>query len=227
MADFVEEPKAGVPAWMVSFGDMMTLILTLFILLVSLSKEQQEGLMARGIGSFIVATRSFGLDGLLGEAEKATIFAKVRQRFNLPREDDPERRDQDTRATNLELIRAKVAEGLRPHGELTQPAVAVFASDSAELSAAAQRYLDLLAPTLRPNPGQLLLLEGHAQDAGPAYDHDDHRLAYDRARAVRKYLVEQHHFRALRVEARAWLEELSEEQDGFRTVDARLITPDR
>ena len=29
--------KKGAPGWMVSFGDMMTLILTFFILLVSLS----------------------------------------------------------------------------------------------------------------------------------------------------------------------------------------------
>ena len=48
--------KEGAPAWMVSFGDMMTLILTFFILLVSMSKTQQVGLVATGVGSFLLAT---------------------------------------------------------------------------------------------------------------------------------------------------------------------------
>ena len=38
MASRPEEKKAGPPAYMVSFGDMMTLILTFFILLVSMAK---------------------------------------------------------------------------------------------------------------------------------------------------------------------------------------------
>ena len=44
-----EEPKSGPPAYMVSFSDMMTLILTFFILLVSLSHEQSFGLLADGV----------------------------------------------------------------------------------------------------------------------------------------------------------------------------------
>ena len=52
MGKFKEERKQGPPAYMVSFGDMMTLILTFFILLVSLSVDRKVGLMAKGLGSF-------------------------------------------------------------------------------------------------------------------------------------------------------------------------------
>ncbi len=222
-----EEPKAGAPMWMVSFGDMMTLILTFFILLVSMSKEQQEGLLAKGVGSFIVSTRSFGMPGVMGESERVKVFENVRVRFNLPPEADPERRDNHRDASQLELIRADLAKALSPHNEINQPSVAIFDEDSSELSEDAKSYLDALAPTLRPAFGQLLLLEGHARDAGAAHRNDDRWLAYARALAVRTYLVETLSFAPKRVEARAWYDELEGSALGTRTVDARLVTPNR
>ena len=227
MAEFVEPEKAGVPGWMVSFGDMMTLILTFFILLVSLSKEQMEGLLAQGIGSFVIATRNFGLDGLMSDAEKSRLMSEVRVRFNLPPEEDPERRTEFSEASDLELIRARAAAGLAPHAELALPAVAVFAPDSAELTDEMREYLNLLSTTLRPSPGQVLMLEGHATDAGELWGGDERRLAYARARAVRAYLVEELGFRPTRVEARAWLRELQDASGGSHAVDSRLITPER
>ena len=37
-----EEEKAGVPEWVVTFGDMMSLLLTFFIMLVSMSEIKEE-----------------------------------------------------------------------------------------------------------------------------------------------------------------------------------------
>jgi outer membrane protein OmpA-like peptidoglycan-associated protein len=192
-----------------------------------MATERQIGLTAKGIGSFVVSLRSHGLNGILSEDEKRAIFDEVRVRFNLPPEADPERREAHVDAAELELIRADALETLLPHDQIAQPSVALFETDSAVLPEGSRAYLDRLAPTLRPGPGQLLILEGHATDAGAAHGADQHLLAYLRAVAVREYLIESHAFRPDRLEARAWVREHQAPGVATRGVDARLVTPSR
>lgn len=224
----MDEPeKQGAPAWMVSFGDMMTLILTFFILLVSLAHEQQSGLLAKGVGSFIVATRSFGLDGVLDGAEKEAIFSELRVRFNLPPEEDPERRTDFLDASDKELIRATLAESLSPHDEINQPTIATFGEGSIELSESAKVYLELVAGTLSPGRDQVLILEGHAYEGGQGKASKNHWLAFSRARAIRDYLVNELGLPGDRIETRAWITEIDGPGVGTRSVDARLISPEK
>ena len=210
--------EKGAPAWMVSFGDMMTLILTFFILLVSMAESQKVGLMASGVGSFLVQTRSFGLPGILDEYEQAEIFNQVRVRFNLPPEDDPALKTSHTEASNLEQIRAAAAEHLKPHRQIAQPGLALFEADSDKLTEASKRYIDILAPSIFPAPGQTLLLEGHAPGG-------DRLLAFARASAVESYLVKEHSFPKPRLKARCWFTEIDSSDVLNRSVDARLIIP--
>ncbi|MEW6073122.1 MAG: flagellar motor protein MotB [Planctomycetota bacterium] len=222
------EPKLGAPPWMVSFGDMMTNVLTFFILLVSLSREQQAGLLAKGVGSFLVALRSFGLPGVLDAAEEASIFNEVRRRFGLPEEEDAARRPANILdAADVELVRASLATALTPHRELAQPAVATFAPASAELTPESRRYLDLLALTLRPTREEVLQLEGHAAEGESPEGEEDRWLAFARAQAVAEYLIREHGFLRALVEVRAWAAEIDGPGPGTRSVDARLVMPDR
>ncbi|QDV04986.1 flagellar motor protein MotB [Planctomycetes bacterium Poly30] len=215
----------GAPAYLVSFGDMMTLILCFFILLVAMAKERDFGLMARGIGSFVVQVKSMGLTGVLDAHEKQAIFEQMRRRFNLPPEDDPERRAAHEEAALSELVRAEDLAKLEPHDEVRQPRLASFDPDSDVLDAASRRYIDALVDTLRPRGEQTLSLEGHATDAGPKFQYDNSRLANARARAVLDYLVEEHGFDPGRVRAKAWFAEVTVNELSATGVDARLIIP--
>lgn len=213
---YQEEPNTGPPAYMVSFSDMMTLILTFFILLVSLSHEQSFGLLADGVGSFRVALESHGVNGLLEDADRKAIFENQRRRFNLPPRAETESQILPEDASEFELLRAEAVEALLPHDELSFPVLSSFEDDSSTLSVAAKRYAGTLADSLRPAKGQLLVLEGHSPLS-------NRLLAWQRADSLRSHLISEYGFNPNRVEARAWMTEL----DGasVNTVDARLITP--
>jgi flagellar motor protein MotB len=226
MGEFKPAPKQAPPAYMVSFCDMMTLILTFFILLVSMSKEQQAGLVAKGVGSFIVAVKSHGLNGIMSGTDKQEVFEHMRRRFNLPPEEDPElRADDHLDASNMELIKTQLLDALEPHSELTYPQVATFEPGSSELDDAARSYLMLLSPSLKPKFAQVLQIEGHA--AAPIFEDGADRLtlALARAEAVRRFLVEEAGFLPDRVQARAWFQELELNTPQNHFVDLRLITP--
>lgn len=61
-----EEPKAGAPGWIVTFSDMITLLLTFFVLLLSMAETQVEDhkFMA-GKSALQQAFADFGLNGFL------------------------------------------------------------------------------------------------------------------------------------------------------------------
>jgi len=214
----------GAPAYMVSFGDMMTLILCFFILLVSMSKERNYGLLAKGVGSFVISIKSFGLTGVLDDHDKQDVYDEVRRRFNLPPEPDPERRTEPEDASSFEMVRAEALEALKPRRELRMPTVATFEGTATVLTAPARAFLDAQADSLRPGPGSVLLLEGHAPPPGRTSE-DPAWIAYRRADAVRAYLIEHLRFPEDRVEARAWLIELGEDPRMTDVVHARLVLP--
>lgn len=58
------EEKAGAPAYMVSFGDMITNILTFFILMLAFAKDQDPGAAGVGAKSFRDALQDNGLTGI-------------------------------------------------------------------------------------------------------------------------------------------------------------------
>lgn len=218
MSDHDEGPVSSTPTWLISFGDMMTLFLCFFIVLVTMAAKQDAGLVASGLGPFVAAFETRGMDGVLDGAKKLELVNEYRSRFGLPLLKDEEYMLGAPDSTSAHDVGTLVQSSLKKHGELGQPLVAAFDEGSSTLGAEACRYIDLIANSLRPGHGQTLVLEGHALDGGTA-------LALRRARAVAQRLIDEHGFVTTRVDARAWLDEARELGAHSRGVDARIIDP--
>jgi len=76
--------KRPVPAYMTSFADMMTLLLTFFILLVAFAEEQRAELVAAGTGSFVSAINTLGLPGLLPGGRNPVDVGTLPPNFTIP-----------------------------------------------------------------------------------------------------------------------------------------------
>ena len=61
-----EEGSPKVPGYIVTFSDMVTLLLTFFVMLLSLATVQDDEIFYKGRDSFSFAIRSLGLGMLLG-----------------------------------------------------------------------------------------------------------------------------------------------------------------
>lgn len=68
-----QEEKQKVPAYIVTFSDMVTLLLTFFVLLLTLATVQDPELFNQGRDSFIESIRYCGLGNLLGAASSVDL----------------------------------------------------------------------------------------------------------------------------------------------------------
>jgi chemotaxis protein MotB len=62
----VEEGRSKVPGYIVTYSDMVTLLLTFFVMLMSLSSMQDPELFNKGRGAFVESVRALGLGMLYG-----------------------------------------------------------------------------------------------------------------------------------------------------------------
>ncbi len=221
------EAPPGVPPWLISFGDMMTLFLCFFIVLVTMAPKQDAGLIAAGLGPFIAAMENKGQDLPLTGATNLDAVNVYRKRFGLVPITDAEMLLGATEVRSAKDIERLIKSSLRSYNEMRQQyVVPEFPPDSAALSDENKAYLEALAETLRPGHGQILALEGHADDAGKNFHENNAWLAAARAQAVKTYLCEELGFVTTRVEARAPAVELGTlEPKNARRVDARLMQP--
>lgn len=183
-----EAPKAEVPEWVVTFGDLMSLLLCFFVLLVSFSEIKKPREYKEVIDSI---QEALGVKGGLGLAQllESTDNSMVSFKDERAKRDDNKKSTDENTDPNVkgrETLVNIVQEGARHAigGSI------MFEAGSAELTAMAQDMIqESIAPKIR-GLNYICPVVGHAwgiEEKRSGYGFDE--LAYKRALAVKNFLV--------------------------------------
>ncbi len=137
----LQEEKQKVPGYIVTYSDMVTLLLTFFVLLLTLAQVQDAGLIDKGRESFWESIRLFGLGVLLGNEVGPDFDASMTKHLTTEPETTPDRAPDEYR----EKLR-RIFERLRQ-------------SMSTLPSQIVGHRLDFSITAVRFEPGQALLNE--------------------------------------------------------------------
>jgi chemotaxis protein MotB len=183
-----DERTPGAPEWAVTFGDMMSLLLTFFILLLSMSEFKQEGKYQNVLDSMRLqfgqeATMASFLprSSLTTNATTQSLAAKGRaKRSDILNGGSPVKSPQGDDA----LVRTIRSASVKAAG-----GVLFFAESGAALTNEAKQHLRAIAAEIADKP-QRIEVRGHAS-RNPATDSRNHwTLASERAGVVKDYLIE-------------------------------------
>ena len=73
--------KTPIPAYLTSFADMMTILLTFFILLYSYSEQRHTGVVKVRAKAFDVSIRNLGLPGLMSSSNNSINFGRRKPQY--------------------------------------------------------------------------------------------------------------------------------------------------
>ena len=188
MAVEEEDDAGGIPEWVVTFGDMMSLLLTFFIMLVSMSEIKEEERFQAMVESF---RRQFG---------HSSSMASLAPGKSKPRNSALAKLASQGRANRFDLMsggdKAQAPVGdyprvavIRPGGKTGIGTVIFFAPGDTQLSDKNKSDLEQGMASLEGKP-QIVEIRGHTM-RGPQAAADHWQVAYDRSRNTMQYLVEE------------------------------------
>ena len=185
-----EDEEMGIPEWVVTFGDMMSLLLTFFIMLVSMSEIKEEEKFQAIVES---VKQHFGhdlsMDSITPGHQKVRSQAPTLQNtMGRAKKKDTHKGGVPTKAPHGEEERVRI---VRPGRNTAIGTVIFFQSGETELSEKAKVALDREVEQLVGKP-QKIEIRGHAgqelaEDPKAAF-----QLGTIRAQAVFTYLQQQH-----------------------------------
>ena len=108
------EPGApSVPAYIVTFSDMVTLLLTFFVMLLSLAQVQDPELFNKSRDAFVEHINCYGL-GLLTGKQMVPELGKMKAKFSIPDPDeDTSARTIDSKEETIRRLFRKVTESMQ------------------------------------------------------------------------------------------------------------------
>ena len=104
----VEDDKPKVPGYIVTFSDMVTLLLTFFVMLLTLAEVQDPELFNRGRDAFLESIKYIGLGALLGREEMPHLGHLKDKHFIDAPDETPDRRTLDAEKEKLRRLFAKI-----------------------------------------------------------------------------------------------------------------------
>ena len=109
----IEESSSKVPAYIVTFSDMVTLLLTFFVMLMTLANTRDPELFNKGRGALIQSIKEFGLGMFYGRRERPN-FGNTKIRYFIHESDKLfEGRTIDAKEENVRRIFQKVNESVK------------------------------------------------------------------------------------------------------------------
>jgi len=177
-----ESPPSGAPQWMVTYGDLMSLLLTFFVLLLSFStmaepQKFHDAIMsirtALGVLPDNVSMQFRPQDHTSASNERMRRMAReLRRRLQVT--------GQDTQVD----VKMHEQEGIL---QITLPNTVLFDSGSAQLRQGSETIMQAVSEVLNMAPTAFIEVRGHTDDipigAGSPF-RDNFDLSYSRSKAV-------------------------------------------
>jgi len=189
MAKRKKKEKAGVPDYMVTYGDMMTLLLCFFVILVSMSELKEDERFQKVLES---VKRAFGYSGgvgfIPGNVPPTNTVVSQMSELTVHKAELREGKSADE---GIEGQNPSV-KTIRPGTEFTFGGAVAFEPGKARLLDGVKKQLDGFAKNVRGYNFKIRI-RGHATPKPPrlyAPFATLNDLSYARAEAVRKHLVE-------------------------------------
>lgn len=188
-----EEPEPGIPEWVVTFGDMMSLLLTFFIMLVSMSEMKEDEKYQAMVESF---REQFGHD--LTMASMVPGNSRPRGAHTPTPINTMARAKKKDLKDGGQKVKAVVGENnrvqiVRPGEDSSVGGVIYFAEDAVELTEENKQNLQQIIDQVAGKP-QKIEIRGHTTRKPVGKDsgfRDQWDLAYARCRATMKFMVDQ------------------------------------
>ncbi|MCF6328311.1 MAG: OmpA family protein, partial [Henriciella sp.] len=188
-----EEPEPGIPEWVVTFGDMMSLLLTFFIMLVSMSEMKEDEKYQAMVESF---RQQFGHDMSMasmvpgdsrprGAALPSPVYAMGRNKRK-----DLKSGGQENKSVVGENERVQI---VRPGDDSSVGGVVYFEEHSTKLTEQHRRNLQRIIEQIAGKP-QTIEVRGHTSRL-PVDPSSGFKTLFEvsaaRAWSVRQFLIEQ------------------------------------
>lgn len=184
-----DDPPAAVPEWVVTYGDMMSLLLTFFIMLVSVSEMKKEGELRARLDSIRAA---FGADaGAAGVPGTSLQTTSLMRRISSRSAVSEGGTSKAGRNSGGQAGPQRTVQRISHGTALTLGGRCLFAPYDATLPDELQTALDAIAGIVASQPKRIAV-RGHATreplPAGSPY-RDPMDLSFARARNAAEYLV--------------------------------------